>query len=310
MRNDSPSAPDNATVKQSFTQHPLVRMLLFFVLFIGLAAVLLVPLIVRNSGVSSNGTEATLFQTAYNSVALVLAALFAYIVLVRLFEKRKVVELSRNALALGLSGLFLGLVLFSAIVGLVWLVGGIAFHGTHTPQNWAATVFTAGLVAGIVEEIVFRGIVFRVVEDILGTYGSTISSAAVFGGLHIMNPNATIASSLAIALSAGVIFPALYALTRSLWICIGLHAAWNLSQALIFGIAVSGGESSGWLISEPTGADILSGGEFGVEASIITPVVLFLVAAAIFYRAWKSGKIVPPYWQRGVTFRGAARCRA
>ena len=176
-----------------------------------------------------------------------------------------------------------------------------------------------GLNAGFVEEIAMRGVFFRLIEELLGTAGSVALGAILFGALHLANPNATIFSAVAIALSAGVLFPALYAATRSLWICIGAHAAWNVAQGLIFGIPVSGFDSDGWLRSAAKGADLISGGAFGVEASIVTPILLAVIAAVFLLRAKKYGRIVQPYWKRTttgnadgerLTFRNASRLSA
>ena len=94
-------------------------------------------------------------------------------------------------------------------------------------------------------------------------------AALFFGAAHIFNPGATLWSSAAIAIEAGLLLAMIYHVTRSLWACIGLHAAWNIMQGTLYGIPVSGSKADGWLVSMRTGPDWLSGGVFGAEASVV-----------------------------------------
>lgn len=71
--------------------------------------------------------------------------------------------------------------------------------------------------------------------------------AVLFGAGHIPNPGATVFTTAAIALEAGIMLAAFYALTGRLWVSIGFHAAWNFTQGYIFGAAVSGGDCGGEL---------------------------------------------------------------
>ncbi|MGP1664743.1 MAG: lysostaphin resistance A-like protein, partial [Rhodanobacter sp.] len=80
-------------------------------------------------------------------------------------------------------------------------------------------------------------------------------SALFFGFVHMGNPGATLWSSVAIALEAGLLFGMLYHVTRSLPVCMGVHAAWNFAQGTIYGIPVSGTKADGWLVSTHSGPD-------------------------------------------------------
>jgi len=155
-------------------------------------------------------------------------------------------------------------------------------------------------VAGVAEEIVLRGVLFRYVESLLGTWASVAISAVIFGGLHLSNENATLTGAVAIALEAGVMFAVLYALTRSLWVVVGVHAGWNLMQGLGLGIVVSGSSDTGmgFLVSNPTGPEFVSGGGFGIEASVVSVVVWLLVAAYLSWRLVRTGGVVAPAWVR------------
>jgi membrane protease YdiL (CAAX protease family) len=223
----------------------------------------------------------------------------AYLMLVWFIERRSTDELSRRSLlpegAIGLAG---GFVLISAVIGILWLAGSYRVTGTDPGVDWLSLVLVFGLSAGISEEIVFRGVLFRTIEEGLGTWAALACSAAFFGAIHGGNPNATTWTTLAIAIDAGVLFALLYHVTRSLWACIGLHAAWNVTEGAFYGTPVSGLPPHGWLQSELTGPEWLSGGAFGPEASVVTMLVCLAVSVALAVVAVRRGTIVPPAWRR------------
>jgi uncharacterized protein len=225
--------------------------------------------------------------------------LLGYAILVRLIERRRMRELSPRAIpTYGLVGFLSGALLFSVVVGVLYLAGSYHITGTDPQVDWLPGVLVAGIGAGIGEEIIARGVIFRIVEEGLGTWWALLISALFFGGAHIFNPGATLWSSAAIAIEAGLLLAMIYHLTRSLWACIGLHAGWNIMQGTVYGIPVSGGASKGWLISNRTGPDWLSGGVFGAEASVVALLACSLVTLALLVAALRRGSIVPPRWWR------------
>lgn len=226
-------------------------------------------------------------------------ALIAYLLLVRVVERRRPSELAwRTLVPHALAGLAMGIMLLGVVIGVLWLAGSYHVLGTGGDVHWLAAIFTVGLGAGINEEILFRGVLFRIVEEGLGTWIALLVSALAFGAIHLGNPNATAWSGLAIAIEAGILFGLVYHVTRSLWVCMGLHAAWNVMEGPVFGTSVSGLEPHGWLKSSLTGPDWLSGGAFGPEASVVTPVCCLLLALVFLVIALRRGSIVPPFWLR------------
>ena len=229
----------------------------------------------------------------------------AYWLLVRLVERRRVDELApvRAAphLLIGLAG---GALCFSLIVAALWAVGAFVVEGVNHDVDWIGPILVMGVGAGIGEEIISRGVIFRIVEEGLGTWAALLVSAGVFGGLHIWNPNATPWSALAIALEAGLLFGLLYHVTRSLWVCMGAHAAWNVAQGPFYGIPVSGFEQRGLLASHMQGPDWLTGGAFGAEASVVALCICSIVTAACLAVAVRRGSLVPPPWRRPGTQHG------
>ena len=288
--------PDAARWKRWLLFSPLARIVIFVLLFMALSfasGALLRPL-----GWLGKDAPATLHGLAQFLMRAV-PALLAYLLLVRFVERRAVTELApRKLLPDGALGTLAGLLLFSAVVGVLYLLGSYHVTGTNPDAPWVPALLMVGLGAGIGEEIICRGVLFRIVEEGLGSWWALVISALFFGASHIANPGATLWSSAAIAIEAGLLFGMLYHLTRSLSLCMGLHAAWNFAQGTIYGIPVSGTRADGWLVSTRSGPDWLSGGVFGAEASVVALALCSLCTAGLLVVARRRGSIVPPAWRR------------
>ena len=236
-------------------------------------------------------------------VAILVAVIFIafYCAFVRLVERRPVVaEFALNGWAKELgAGLLSGLLFFSIVVGIIAALGGYRVIGQH-PASVLLPVLAISITSGVTEEIMLRGVFFRLVESWLGSWIALVLSAALFGALHLGNPNASLLAGSAIALEAGIMLAALYMLTRRLWAAIGLHAAWNFSQGGIYGIAVSGFKQDGLLIPRISGSDLLTGGSFGAEASLPAIIVCTAFGVALLVLAHRRGRFVQPFWLRKV----------
>jgi membrane protease YdiL (CAAX protease family) len=260
-------------------RHWLVRLLLFFASLIVLYAVCQLATLVL---VGRHGPLSTrpwlMILTAFASSA---AMIFTYQLLVRWLEKRATAELTRAGAGPQLfAGTVIGVVLFSLVI-LSLVVSG---HGTVTlpaVMVFPFVGFAMSVLSGVGEELLFRGGLFRIVEERWGTLVALLTSAAFFGAIHGGNPGATALSSIAIALEAGLLLALAYAATRTLWLPIGLHFAWNFTEGGIFSTQVSGGVVQGLFATKLTGDRLLTGGSFGPEASIIA-VAICLIAALFF----------------------------
>ena len=223
----------------------------------------------------------------------------AYWLLVRFVERRKVTELAPGKfLTHSAVGWLVGTATLVVAAAAMAVAGVYRVQGINSDVYLTGPLVVLGILPGITEEIVARGILFRVVEDGLGTWVALVISAALFGFGHMANPNATVWSSVAIAIEAGLLLGMAYAWTRSLWFCMGLHAAWNFTQGPLLGIPVSGFELKGLLASTTQGPALLSGGEFGAEASIVTVIVCVTLAGFFTRKAIDQGQIKPPVWRR------------
>lgn len=197
-------------------------------------------------------------------------------------------------------GVGIGAAVMIASFLLVLAIGGYEVRGFGGASDTVELLFVAGLYAGIVEEIIFRGIIFRWLEELAGSWVALILSAFLFGIVHWTNPNATLFSSLAIAIEAGLLLGAVYMLTRSLWMPIGLHFGWNVTQGWVLDVPVSGMDNDGLLDSAPVGDALISGGSFGLEASMICLTLATLVGLWLLRRALQAGELRLPMWSRQV----------
>ena len=127
------------------------------------------------------------------------------------------------------------------------------------------------LLVGVVEEVIFRGILFRLIADKWNIAVGLTTSSLLFGLAHLGNPGATLWAALAIALASGWLFGMAYAYHQMIWVPVGMHWAWNYLEGGVFGCAVSGTPLDYLPLITPriSGTDLLSGGAFGPEASII-----------------------------------------
>lgn len=155
-----------------------------------------------------------------------------------------------------------------------------------------ASMAATSVGAAVTEELLFRGLALQALEKLCGSWAALTITAVLFGGLHLANPDATLWSSTAIAVEAGVLLGAAFLWKRNIWFVIGLHFAWNTTQGLI-GIPVSGHASEGLMTTYPTGPDLLTGGDFGLEASIVPVIVSLLIAIPMLIAAHRRGNLVP-----------------
>lgn len=271
--------------------NPLLRLLWFGLLVVALSVAALPVALATGANLSSLATNAVLQIVVIGS---------AYLVLTLLIERRRPpFELAPSRAFALVIGLGIGAGLFLLCFAIIALAGGYRFEGVDDGYSWAVPLLVLGAGAGIAEEILFRGVLFRLLEELVGSWLAAALSGGLFGLAHLANPDATWWGALAIAVEAGLSFALLYGLTRSLWVCIGAHAAWNIVQGPVLGVPVSGsGFSDGWLATVSVGPDWLTGGTFGAEASPVT--VLIMVAATVWLalQIVRRDAAVAPRWTR------------
>ena len=195
-------------------------------------------------------------------------------------------------------GFLLGAVLMGAVVGLFAVLDWYRLTD-GSAETWGEELREAGLylymfaAVAYAEELVFRGILFRLVEEWLGSAVALLLSSAFFGFVHLTNPDATVFSSFAIALEAGLLLGAAYMLTRSLWFAVGIHWSWNWVQGPLLGVDVSGMQVDGFLDSTVVGPAAWTGGGFGAEGGYVALLLCTATGVALTWAAVRRGQWRP-----------------
>jgi membrane protease YdiL (CAAX protease family) len=227
-------------------------------------------------------------------LATAVLAVVAYRWVVARTERRPVDELARpGAVGQTALGTLLGVVMFG------FVIANIAFLGHYTVDGLGSPGGAIGLLgfmaaAAVTEELLFRGVLLRIVERRFGTWIALASTSILFGLSHLTNPNATLWGATAIAIEAGGMLGAAYIATRSLWLPIGLHFGWNAAASAVFSTEVSGnGTPQGLLDAATSGPVAVSGGAFGPEGSAYAVAFGALATAVFLWIAKRRGNLVP-----------------
>jgi uncharacterized protein len=231
--------------------------------------------------------------------AITALALAIYVAFVRLVERRPVRELALSGSGRELAiGLLIGAGLYTACVLILMLLGIYRIEGLN-PWAFMLPALAMALSSGILEELLFRGVLFRIVEETCGSWISLAVSSLVFGLVHLVNPAGTVIGALFISIEAGLLLAAAYMVTRRLWMSIGFHIGWNYTQSGIFSGIVSGSDNDpGLFRSVIEGPAALTGGSFGLEASLVAFLLCTATGVLLLATAIRRGHVVPPSWRR------------
>jgi len=226
-------------------------------------------------------------------------AIGCYWLLFRFYEKRKIAELSTDNIGRNLMlGIFLGVILMSLTIFVIYLSGSYSIVALN-PISYLVPALALAISSAILEEILFRGILFRIIEEKLGSYIALMLSALVFGLLHLMNPNSSLIIGFGLAIQAGLLLGVLYMYSRNLWLPIGIHFAWNFTLGGVWGASVSGIPLEKSLITATIqGNEWVTGGQFGPEGSIQATLFCLVATTLFFILCYKQNKIQKPFWVR------------
>lgn len=271
-------------------QHPLVRLALLGPIFFVLIGI-------------SNGFMAQFSAMPVKAlgaaVGMALLGLAIYWAFVRLIEKRPVRELSSSGMGRELSaGVLMGTGLCVLCFVILMLLGTYRIAGVN-PVLVVLPALAMAISSGVLEELMWRGGLFRILEEGLGSWIALAVSALVFGLSHYAPVEGALWGAFAITIEAGLLLAVSYMVTRRLWICIGLHMAWNFAQSGVFSGLVSGAVNyPGLFKSTVEGPAILTGGTFGLEASIVAVLVGIAAGIVMLMLAIRRDHVVRPFWQR------------
>lgn len=238
-------------------------------------------------------------------LATAVLAVLVYAWVVRRTEHRAPVEVALGGAAPAIGwGTLIGVALFGLVIASLASLGSYTVHGPGTATG-AVGLLGFMATAAVTEELMFRGVLFRIVEGWTGTWIALTLTGLLFGLLHLVNPHATLWGALAIAIEAGGMLTAAYVATRTLWVPIGLHLGWNVAASAVFSTEVSGNNTPQGLLDATTSGPVLvTGGDFGPEGSLFSLVFCVLVAAVFMRLAYRRGQVVPA--RRGARADAAA----
>ncbi len=276
------ASPDSRPRWRRGLRHPLARMLaaslvMFFALALSFAASeVLFPRDMR---------------IAWPNLAAALACALGYRAYVKRVERRDVSELSHSgALAEWARGAALGVLLGMLTLVPLWGIGAYRIGGFGDSFPLLKQI-PEMLLVSVMEELLMRGVVFRIAQQAWGTRRALALTTLLFVVAHL--PGDISAMGMLVTAAASLAFTAAYQVSERLWLPMGMHFAWNYLFSAVFSVPVSGHEAKGWLHGSMSGPIWLSGGAYGVEASAMALLVWSVAAALLLGRAQARGKFMP-----------------
>lgn len=272
---------------EKFLYHPVSKIIasivFCFVVLVGLRALITKPifhLIIPQKNIADPVIN-------YISSA---GLLLSYFYFFRFYEKRKIIELSaKNGWLEVVGGFLFGFSILSLVILILYLSGHYSILN-FAGLSYLLAPFSALVTAVLFEEIVFRLIIYRILEEWKGTYFALFVIVIVFTIPHLFNNGLSLIAVLIIP-AFSFIHGLMYTYTKTLWLPFAFHLGWNFAQPF-YGSNLSG-EKTGHLINAVfEGPVLIIGNEFGIEDSIYTLISLVLLCFAFLYLTIKKGKII------------------
>jgi membrane protease YdiL (CAAX protease family) len=241
------------------------------------------------SGRAANGlVQSQVGLLALNGITLFVPAVGAMWLTVRFMDHRPL-----RAFGIGfvpgwqrhfLFGIGVAAGMLSVLIGGCYAFGYVSMHWTGRQVSPGVLLATCGaiLLAALNEELVFRGFPLQLLIEGIGEWPAIIAMSALFGALHLNNPNASFLGILNTIL-AGILMSLAYVRTRSLWMPYAIHAGWNLGLGFVFGFPLSGIDIPSLWTTGTAGSETILGGDYGPEGGLLAT-FLFATAAVIVER--------------------------
>lgn len=222
--------------------------------------------------------------TLFSTLAITLTVFFYC----RVFEGRKLSTIGlskKGAFPQYLLGLGVGFAMFSAVVGISYLMGGLTANGLANGKISGILLAFVGFgIQGMSEEVLCRGYFMTTTLRHHKPWVAIVSNSIIFSVLHGANPGISLLALVNLFL-CGVMFSLYVLRTDNLWGACALHSIWNFVQGNFFGLPVSGIDSgdSVFSFSLNEGMNLANGGTFGAEAGLPTTIVLSAVIAILLF---------------------------
>jgi membrane protease YdiL (CAAX protease family) len=243
----------------------IIFMAIYLLCFLALTVVLPTP--------SSNDLIDSLYLP-------IVAASILSIVLVLIFTK---LLFKKDPTVLGLdvnkqgrvafSGACLGIFLITAGSLILYAGDWLEWSPTDAPASDIILLSALLLLSAFSEELVFRGFVLGRLLNVTNRLMALLVSSAIFALFHINNPEVSPIAVVNIFLG-GLVLGITYSYSRNIWFGLMLHFSWNFVQGPILGIPVSGLVLPSLVSSQTQGPEMITGGQFGLEASLIQGALL------------------------------------
>ena len=280
----------------TFSQFPLVRIIIAF-LFI--FPVFILYKLFKDFIVLTSPEEFRSYIQYIGAIFSFVLLIFAYSLYVKYIEKRKAHELLiRHSWKEFGKGFLITAFLVCIVVTVLYVLGNYQVREWNSDKLVVSELFMKFLMGALIEEIIFRLIVFKLTEELLGTWIAFGIQVLFFGFSHGLNENATIFTSCAVAIIGGVLYTSAFMYTRRLWVVLGLHTGWNFLQSGVFGMPNSGSPYEGLIIPNVQGKEWLTGGSFGIEGSYLAIFVCLIVGVYFLIKTKNANQIVSPIWIR------------
>lgn len=233
-----------------------------------------------------------------NLVLLLLAYLWMLQVLDRVPQRRLA------SMGLGGGRRMVGDTIFGLLLGTAMVIFTVAIIGWKGDLHIAADIHglkTATLLveilvvlstAAMAEEIAFRGYPFQRLIEATGPGGAIALMSAMFGAVHLSNPNSSTIGLLNTML-IGILFSIAYLRARTLWLPWGMHWAWNTVLGAGVGLPVSGLDMSIGIRAKASGPLWLTGGAYGPEASLAATAAVLVALAVVLLAFHRPGESFP-----------------
>lgn len=265
---------------RSFWRFPIVWMIA------GATGIILVDTLFRQLAAQVEGIASLILTLIMGFLAILV-----YKLTLTYLARRSTPEISRQRVGIEtVLGVLTGTVFIVGSAYIIMALGGYSFQWASSMDTSSVLISSieAALGAAVIEELIFRGLMFQAIDKLGGKWLALAVTSLFFGVAHLGNAGATLWSGIAIALEAGVLLGAAFLWRRNLWFSMGLHFAWNAVEGLL-GIPVSGHTAPGLFTVQVNGAPILTGGDFGLEGSIVPVIISLLISIPMLIGTARNG---------------------
>ena len=177
-------------------------------------------------------------------------------------------------------GFVLGVLLISLGFLILRLLGYLDILEYHPILSTILLFFIFFIFQSFFEEVAFRSYLMPAIEERFGLWAALIISSVLFMAIHLSNNNIGIVGVSNIFL-AGLLLGLIFIKYDNVWAASGFHCSWNYFQSTIFGFEVSGERMFSFIETEEVGPDLITGGAFGFEGSILS--LVFLIVLILYY---------------------------